>query len=91
MKNLWFFLKPHEVSDFPLGKMRAAPWENLIEIMTINYLVLKPLRELGLRLLVCAHLADSLARLASSPSDEVSDFPLGKMRATPWKNLKGKR
>src|SRR5580698_10851065 len=36
-------------------------------------------RKLGLRFVVCAHLADSLARLASSPSVEVSNFPLGLM------------
>jgi hypothetical protein len=28
-KTFNFFLKPHEVSDFPLVKMRAAPYENL--------------------------------------------------------------
>jgi hypothetical protein len=27
---------------------------------------------------ILTHLADSLARLASSPSGQVSDFPLGK-------------
>ena len=31
--------------------------------------------------LYLAHLADSLARLASSPSGEVSDFPFGKTLA----------
>ena len=59
----------------------------VVEERRTSSLFLKPPRRLGLRFLVYAHLADSLARLASSPGGEVSDFPLGKMRAAPWKNL----
>jgi hypothetical protein len=36
------------------------------------------------RFLVYVHLADSLARLASSPGDTVSDFPLGKIVSLRW-------
>ena len=36
------------------------------------------LRRLKLRFVLSARLADSFARLASSPGVEVSDFPLGK-------------
>ena len=36
-----------------------------------------------LRFFIVAHLADSLARLASSPSEKVSDFPLVKFPTEP--------
>jgi hypothetical protein len=53
-----------EVSDFPFGKKRAWPLEKSLKATVVR---VSSARNLGLRFLVSAHLADSLARLAGSP------------------------
>jgi hypothetical protein len=69
-KSLLRRLKPYKLSDFPLGNTERLARRKLGFRFSIFC---------SFRFLVHAHLADSLARLASSPGVEVSDFPLGKI------------